>query len=101
MYAFSPPLKSDDKELAAESRLDAAFTYHAVQDLRKTLRGIGSDLVVRSGDAAEEMTRLVDQAGASHVFYHSRYVQHGTEGESRGRGRETYMLLYRYYVTEK
>jgi len=43
-----------------------------VQDLRKTLQGIGSDLVVRSGDAAEEITRLVEQAGASHVFYHSR-----------------------------
>lgn len=29
--------------------------------------------MVRSGDAAEEIARLVDMAGASHVFYHSRY----------------------------
>eukprot|EP00752_Nemacystus_decipiens_P012696 g11248.t1 len=64
----------DDQELAAESRLDAAFTFHAVQDLRKTLRGIGSDLVVKSGDAADEILRLVDQARASHVFYHSSPV---------------------------
>ncbi|CAM9863830.1 unnamed protein product [Ectocarpus sp. 6 AP-2014] len=64
----------DDQELAAESRLDAAFAFHAVQDLRKTLRGIGSDLVVRSGDAAEEVGSLVKQAGASHVFFHSSPV---------------------------
>ncbi|CAM9378091.1 unnamed protein product [Pylaiella littoralis] len=64
----------DDQELAAESRLDAAFAFHAVQDLRETLRGIGSDLVVRSGDAAEEIARLVDQSRASHVFFHSSPV---------------------------
>ncbi|CAM9970012.1 unnamed protein product, partial [Ectocarpus fasciculatus] len=62
------------QELAAESRLDAAFAFHAVQDLRKTLRGIGSDLVVRSGDAAEEVGSLVKQAGASHVFFHASPV---------------------------
>ncbi|CAM9905700.1 unnamed protein product [Ectocarpus sp. 12 AP-2014] len=64
----------DDQELAAESRLDAAFAFHAVQDLRKTLRGIGSDLVVRSGNAAEEVGSLIKQAGASHVFFHSSPV---------------------------
>ncbi|CAM9726855.1 unnamed protein product [Scytosiphon promiscuus] len=66
----------DDQELAADSRLDAAFAYHAVQDLRKSLRGIGSDLVVRSGDAAEEIGKLAEKAGASHVFFHASPV-HG------------------------
>ena len=60
------------QELAAESRLDAAFAFHAVQDLRKTLRSIGSDLVVRSGSCAEEVKNVVAQAGASHVFFHDR-----------------------------
>ncbi|CAM9289477.1 unnamed protein product, partial [Hapterophycus canaliculatus] len=69
-----PAYVFDDQELAAESRLDAAFAYHAVQDLRKSLRGIGSDLVVRSGDVAEEIGKLAEQAGASHVFFHASPV---------------------------
>lgn len=64
----------DDQELAAESRLDAAFAFHAVQDLRNTLRSIGSDLVVRSGSCADEVQKVVAQAGASHVFFHDSPV---------------------------
>lgn len=60
------------QELAAESRLDAAFTFHAVEELRKALRAVGSDLVVRFGDAAKEVAQVVEQAGASHLFYHAR-----------------------------
>ena len=52
--------------------MDAAFAFHAVQDLRKTLRTIGSDLVVRSGCCAEEVKKIVTQAGASRVFFHDR-----------------------------
>ena len=52
--------------------MDAAFAFHAVQDLRKTLRSIGSDLVVRSGSCAEEVKQIVEQSGASHVFFHDR-----------------------------
>lgn len=63
------------QELQAESRLEAAFTYHAVRDLRKTLRSVGSDLVLRSGDAAEEVKKIVDEAGVTHVFFHSRCDQ--------------------------
>ena len=64
------------QELAAESLLDAAFTYHAVQELRNTLRSLGSDLVVRSGDVGKEVVRLVEQVGASRVFFHKRYSIH-------------------------
>lgn len=60
------------QELAAESPLDATFAYHAVHDLRKSLRSLGSDLIVRSGDASKEIARLVEQAGASHLFFHTR-----------------------------
>lgn len=60
------------QELAADSRLDASFAFHAVQDLRNTLRSIGSDLVVRCGDAAAEVAKVVEEAGASHVFFHAR-----------------------------
>lgn len=79
------------QELAAESRLDAAFAFHAVQDLRKTLRGIGSDLVVRSGDAAEEVGRLVKQGGASHVFFHSRFVAPTKQNYVHGRPEPTFL----------
>lgn len=65
------------QELAAESRLDASFAYYAVQSLRERLRAIGSDLVVRSGDAAREVTRVVSETGATHVFFHKRFIRRG------------------------
>lgn len=58
--------------LAEESLLGAKFAFHAVQELRETLKSMGSDLVVRFGDAAVEVPGVAREAGASHVFYHSR-----------------------------
>ncbi|CAN0259963.1 unnamed protein product, partial [Discosporangium mesarthrocarpum] len=42
-------------KLASESTLDTTFLYHAVVSLRENLRRLGSDLVIRSGDAAVEV----------------------------------------------
>lgn len=69
-FVFSPV--ADPQELAADSRLDAAFAFYAVQSLRDSLRALGSDLVVRSGGAAQEVSRVVAETGATHVFYHRR-----------------------------
>lgn len=66
------PSLVSSQELAAESPLDAKFAFYAVKELREALRRVGSDLVVRCGDAGVEVPRLARASGASYVFHHSR-----------------------------
>lgn len=70
MFALGRPFLS--QELGDENFLGAKFTYYAVRELRQALRTVGTDLVVRWGDAAVEVPRVVRETGASHVFYHRR-----------------------------
>jgi deoxyribodipyrimidine photo-lyase len=51
---------------AAPNRL--AFLLGALQDLRRSLRGLGGDLVVRRGDPVAITASLVRQTGAEAVF---------------------------------
>ncbi|MCW3038608.1 MAG: deoxyribodipyrimidine photo-lyase [Solirubrobacterales bacterium] len=48
-----------------------AFMLACVEELRETLRGLGGDLVVRDGEAVEELTALVQETGAEAVLWAS------------------------------
>ncbi|MBV2361281.1 deoxyribodipyrimidine photo-lyase [Thalassococcus sp. CAU 1522] len=47
-----------------------AFLRDSVTCLRDALRAIGSDLVIRVGDAVAELDRLADETGADALFSH-------------------------------
>jgi deoxyribodipyrimidine photo-lyase len=58
----------DDALLPSTAANRLRFLLEALADLRESLRGRGSDLIVRRGDPVEETMRLVEQTGASTVF---------------------------------
>jgi hypothetical protein len=71
-----------------------AWLEESLESLDKSLRDIGSRLILRggaghvtpdkptseelAGDAASHLVSLVEQSGATHVFYHRAYTPDGS-----------------------
>lgn len=61
----------------------AKFIIESVQDLRNSLRAIGSDLIVRIGKPEEEVYQLATEAKASWVFCNRERTQEEIEVQDR------------------
>ena len=61
------PLFVLDPKLAGFSANRLRFLHQALADLRATLRSLGGDLVVRTGDPVEEAMRLAREVGAQRI----------------------------------
>ncbi|MEL6182430.1 MAG: deoxyribodipyrimidine photo-lyase, partial [Myxococcota bacterium] len=48
----------------------ATFIFEALADLRQSLRGLGSDLIIRRGRPEEEVPRLAAALGVHAVTFH-------------------------------
>jgi len=59
------------------------FLLQSLQDLKLSLQNLGADLVVRSGDATEELKRLAHEVGAQDVFYTSDYSPYSVRRDAR------------------
>jgi deoxyribodipyrimidine photo-lyase len=45
------------------------FLLQCLADLKVSLQGLGADLVVRHGDAVEELQKLIDETSAEAIYY--------------------------------
>ena len=61
------PMFVIDPRLASLSANRSRFMHQALADLRATLRGLGGDLVVRTGDPVAETIRVAVEVGAEGV----------------------------------
>ena len=50
------------------------FLLESLADLAASLQALGSDLVIRSGNAAEELQKLATETGAEAVYYSADYT---------------------------
>jgi deoxyribodipyrimidine photo-lyase len=50
------------------------WLHHSLAALAESLKKLGGDLVLRRGDAASEISALVDETGAGAVFWNRRYA---------------------------
>ncbi len=58
----------DDVLLARSGPNRLTFLLHSLEDLRRSLRARGADLVVRSGDPVAETVRVARSVGATAIF---------------------------------
>ena len=56
-----------------------AFLLESLRDLRRSLRRVGAQLVVREGDVVEEAMRLVDECGLSTIYMSADYTPYARE----------------------
>jgi len=49
------------------------FLLECLEDLKKSFKNLGGDLVIRHGDAAEELLKLTEDTGAKAVYYTADY----------------------------
>jgi len=78
LFVLDPALERPGK---APNR--GAFLLAALADLRRSLRGLGADLVVRRGDPVEQTLRVAHAVGASHVFVGSDASAYAKRREER------------------
>jgi deoxyribodipyrimidine photo-lyase len=78
LFVLDPALQPSGK---APKRV--AFLLGALADLRRSLRGLGADLVVRRGDPVEQTLRVARAVGASHVFVGSDASAYAKRREER------------------
>ena len=50
------------------------WLHHSLASLSESLEAIGGSLILRRGDAAVEIPRLVDETGATAVYWNRRYT---------------------------
>jgi deoxyribodipyrimidine photo-lyase len=50
------------------------FLLESLADLKASLKEIGGDLVIRHGDAADELQKLAEETGAKAVYYTADYT---------------------------
>lgn len=50
------------------------WLHHALESLRERLRGLGSELILRRGDSLEELREIIQETGATQVFWNRRYA---------------------------
>jgi deoxyribodipyrimidine photo-lyase len=60
------------------------WLHHSLERLDAGLRKLGSRLIVRQGETAEQLAELIDQTGATHLAWGRRY-------EPAGRARDEYL----------
>ncbi|MEL7001746.1 MAG: DASH family cryptochrome, partial [Bacteroidota bacterium] len=69
VYVFNPnDYKKNELNFSKIGSYRAKFIIEAVEELRQSLRSIGSDLIVRIGDPKEEIAGLAQEVGAKYVF---------------------------------
>uniref|UniRef100_A0A7S0N2B6 Photolyase/cryptochrome alpha/beta domain-containing protein n=1 Tax=Pyramimonas obovata TaxID=1411642 RepID=A0A7S0N2B6_9CHLO len=61
----------------------AQFLIECVKDLRRQLKKIGSELVVRVGQPAEVLARLVKETGATALYSHSEVTAEESQLENK------------------
>ncbi|HEY5326473.1 MAG TPA: deoxyribodipyrimidine photo-lyase, partial [Mucilaginibacter sp.] len=76
-YYFRPNPSGNSKT----GSLRARFLLGSVADLRKNLRGIGGELIIRIGNPAEVLPLLAEQYHVNEVYHH-REVAHEETGIS-------------------
>jgi deoxyribodipyrimidine photo-lyase len=78
LFVLDPALQRPAK---APNRV--AFLLGALADLRRSLRGLGAELVVRRGDPVEQTLRIAHAVGATHVFVGSDASAYAKRREER------------------
>lgn len=62
--------------------LRSQFLLESVADLRRSLQGLGSDLVVRQGRSEVEIAKLAIELGVSAVYFHREVTSEETQVET-------------------
>jgi len=68
---------------AGHGAASLAWQVHSLQALAESLRERGSGLVLRRGDRAEQLMRICDEVGASHVLCSAACTPEGHAEETR------------------
>jgi deoxyribodipyrimidine photo-lyase len=80
VYCFDPfYFKKNASGNAKTGNLRARFLIESVADLRKNLRSIGGELIIRIGNPAEILPQLAEQYQVNEVYHHREVAHEETE----------------------
>jgi deoxyribodipyrimidine photo-lyase len=80
VYCFDPfYFKKNPSGNPKTGNIRARFLLESVADLRKNLRGIGGELVIRTGNPAEILPALAEQYHVNEVYHHREVAHEETE----------------------
>ncbi|MFK8067259.1 MAG: deoxyribodipyrimidine photo-lyase [Gammaproteobacteria bacterium] len=69
VYIWSP----EDEDQWSAGGASRYWLYHSLANLKKMLKALGSDLIIRSGNSKLELIKLLDETGSSDVCWNKRY----------------------------
>src|SRR5476651_899047 len=80
VYCFDPYyFKKNPSGNSKIGSLRARFLLESVDDLRKNLRNIGGELIIRIGSPAEILPQLAEQYHVNEVYHHREVAHEETE----------------------
>ncbi len=80
VYCFDPYyFQTNASGNSKTGSLRAQFLLESVADLRKNLRGIGGELVIRIGNPADVIPQLAEEFQVSEVYHHREVAHEETE----------------------
>ena len=69
--------ENDDTSVRVPGAASRWWLHHSLKSLEASLRDRGSRLIIRSnGSSADLLPRLIEQAGAAHVYWNRLYEPH-------------------------
>jgi deoxyribodipyrimidine photo-lyase len=84
VYCFDPfYFKTTRYGTLKTGNFRARFLLESVADLRRTLRELGGELIIRTGDPAEIIPQLAEQYHVSEVYHHREVAFEETDISSR------------------
>jgi deoxyribodipyrimidine photo-lyase len=80
VYCFDPYyFRKNTSGNSKTGNLRARFLLESVADLRKNLRHIGGELIIRTGNPAEILPKLAEQYHVNEVYHHREVAHEETE----------------------
>jgi deoxyribodipyrimidine photo-lyase len=84
VYCFDPfYFRKNSSGNPKTGELRARFLLESVADLRKNLREIGGELIIRVGDPSEVIPRLAEEYNVNEVYHHREVAHEETEISER------------------
>ncbi|MGI9402325.1 MAG: cryptochrome/photolyase family protein [Rhizobiaceae bacterium] len=80
------PVYIFESEIPDHARIGGAqkwMLHHALADLANNLETLGSDLIIRKGNAFQILRELAENNGATSVYWNRRYTSHGIDIDTK------------------
>ncbi len=74
-----PVFIHDENDTSGPGSASCWWLHHSLLSLKQSLRSIGSDLILRRGNAMDELQKLVEETGATSLFRNRCYEPYAIE----------------------